>query len=1201
MGVRGIRVPGINFQGGGVGESPNNALDRLALRESELGSYDGINEISDTFLNGSKGTKTNTDVNDSALVLTTNSGSYERSKLTTVRCSSANGVMTLKAQHLAPNSTPISGNVIELEGDVTDLIDTGSTIMIFALATSDLLTVGQFLLDDPASLTATPAVLTVASASFGSGVTTVTVTNPDSLDLDMGITPASYPDSLRVVLVPATLKVKSKNSASYESADVVDAYLLQRVSIAGESYYTDLSSLGITGSIHKIFGDRSLDRTKLIGTVLEETAGNSLYHYIYSNNGGTSWAKYGTTKSANANKTEELGGDYHFLHEGLIRIADNGKWVGVYHFVNGSAVESLGGVYGDITGSPTINDTPTTASGSFGSTFGAGIIFSSTSEIAAANMDADRIDMSWAMIGIRRISGGSNYLRGMAFSNGGATFLGNSSTDIATLTNYRTPVPVFVTGTSGSHRAVFHASENTPNFNYYALDEGSFTVAFSGTIVAGKNCIPYGYSALNNRAVSLIYNITDQTVGYVDGTVNGTPSFASGYKLLINANADHYVGLTTANHAIAANRQIRSSVIQLPADEKRVQFTIGTNNFAATNLWQARWIEVPDVTSFTGTIITQNSTNQFTNYRDSATRTFQGQIVSLAGQSLRCVRLSIRQGGTFPAVVDDNDYSLWVEMQETSGGLPTGVIVGTSDSLNPAKIPFSSEHDCYFNFPTAQALTGTYALILKSDFPISATRYLQIATSSANPYGSGDVVTYNGTTWSTITGTDFWMWFHGHWIESVGKGHDGSVSNGASRHHDSEVGMQFISDTSVQLTWRTLIWKNNTVATAPLTGHTWRRVISLSNTANRSTISAMPTVAMGFSSTQYDEGMIFNVAPGADASKRRNLVTGVRDPDFMAEDRSMYAAKVANYNNVNSADIEVDTDFETGFALNINGTDEWIRFSLSTPENVQLGLDGVGFCIDIEAKPAVTGVSNNVLFGFQEGVANGYRLMYNATGYLRFEMYNASATVVFVQADDGIEAAGVYRRYRVVRTPFALTPVTRLYRATSKTGAFTEVASYSTQTDTGGRPGYAGSPIIGGSDSGPSVINQFNGKIGIARVKTLQAGVTGSPVFNFSAEINGASFVDHAPRTWAFNYGAGALVEHKGGYNSDAIGDQFDSLYQLDVEPNEVAVVDSNDIALVLSRAILGDKSNELGVRVEMARISSRDIGAVDNFSVTFS
>ncbi len=96
---------------------------------------------------------------------------------------------------------------------------------------------------------------------------------------------------------------------------------------------------------------------------------------------------------------------------------------------------------------------------------------------------------------------------------------------------------------------------------------------------------------------------------------------------------------------------------------------------------------------------------------------------------------------------------LTVEIRTTSGGLPTGTVLGTA-TFPQANVPTGSNDYVWadFNFTNLMVTAGTpYAIVLRSPNPSSTGKgYYQLAYMGGNPYTNGRGLSYNLGSWSSL-------------------------------------------------------------------------------------------------------------------------------------------------------------------------------------------------------------------------------------------------------------------------------------------------------------------------------------------------------------------------------------------------------------------------------------------------------------------
>ncbi len=100
---------------------------------------------------------------------------------------------------------------------------------------------------------------------------------------------------------------------------------------------------------------------------------------------------------------------------------------------------------------------------------------------------------------------------------------------------------------------------------------------------------------------------------------------------------------------------------------------------------------------------------------------------------------------------------IWAEIRATSGGVPTGSALKTSDKLDASLISTSSSAQLIrFVFRDPQTLTAgtTYALVLTGDWTQSDTNSIEWAHNNSGGYAAGGAYVLQGGTWSAQAGVD---------------------------------------------------------------------------------------------------------------------------------------------------------------------------------------------------------------------------------------------------------------------------------------------------------------------------------------------------------------------------------------------------------------------------------------------------------------
>lgn len=146
--------------------------------------------------------------------------------------------------------------------------------------------------------------------------------------------------------------------------------------------------------------------------------------------------------------------------------------------------------------------------------------------------------------------------------------------------------------------------------------------------------------------------------------------------------------------------------------------------------------------------------------RDNAARTIQGQtFTATATGRVDVVEFSLQRTGTIAATT----YFLWAEIYATSGGLPTGAALATSEKVYIEDLSNAGACGPNFRFNAGPTITnGTvYAVVLQSDIAISAANYITLYNKAGgSSYAGGSLVTYDGANWAADTAKDLGFRVH---------------------------------------------------------------------------------------------------------------------------------------------------------------------------------------------------------------------------------------------------------------------------------------------------------------------------------------------------------------------------------------------------------------------------------------------------------
>ncbi len=103
--------------------------------------------------------------------------------------------------------------------------------------------------------------------------------------------------------------------------------------------------------------------------------------------------------------------------------------------------------------------------------------------------------------------------------------------------------------------------------------------------------------------------------------------------------------------------------------------------------------------------------------------------------------------------------TLTLTIETDSAGAPSGTPVtnGTSSTVLASSVPYLSAEWVSFSFASNVSLTSgtTYWVVLKGSYTASTTNYIEVSLDTTDGYAGGDSATWDGTTWTTATGSDY--------------------------------------------------------------------------------------------------------------------------------------------------------------------------------------------------------------------------------------------------------------------------------------------------------------------------------------------------------------------------------------------------------------------------------------------------------------
>jgi len=1157
--------------GSGGGDSGVGADLLKAVVDNEAGMFNTPQSklILDDY-NQARGTLTNLSVQNSNITLSgaNLSGNQVRSLETGTVCSNVNGVLLVKLRAMAPKNTAIASNQIKFTGDVTAYFPTSSPVVLMKEIDSDGKKRHIYLMDTFNNV----AKLLVSSVSYSGGPneTTLTLSNPSALDLSMGISTPNLHTQLRIAPADINLQAASDGS-TYEDLVLSEAHITSVVGFQGNGQEFTLPG-SINGTIDWSDMQLSDNGQYAVVTALERSGGNSTWHFWYSNSGGAAgtFVKFAGTKTANDAITREHSGTYSRSNRMQMRIADNGKMIASYYRVQGSN-HSLRAVYANLTdvtpavadmpqvgSSDAVNDLPTTD----------GVIFALSGTNLYGTAELDKSNASMVVF-----TGGaptSNlYARFYTWTGATPVHVGLSNAMGACLDAGSSLWGTEVTGTSPNHRiTVFRSKSPSGNFAAHYWDEGSTTEVGNSTITTSDNRL-MDCRAVGNKVYLMFQQNTPLTgaVTFLSGDLS-TQIYSSEHSFdsAQFPTVDTYNGFGVAPGDLGGN-QIRTGRQKLAIDPSNTNhiLMVADQRDPITTSCKTRLYEVTDATDFLGTFINAapNATN---NFRDNSARQEWAQtITGTVGQRIRTFKMRAYQVGTLPS-----NATLYMEVQGVSSGAPNGVVLATSQSIDASKITKnSSSVFLYFNFPSLALANQQYALVIKStNIATSASNYLTFSTNSGDVYAGGELLFYNGSTWSSA-GVDMAFELMGEYVSTIGDGLDITTSFVNAPIENQEASIAISSSSTAQILYRSAFY-NGTAPDVKLynSGHTTRRVLSLSTGNAQSSIGAVGY--LGFAAGNLDPNLILSVDMGNAACEGKVLTTGLGD-GIKASDRSGVSHTYGVIGTV-AGDFIADLDFESGTALQIATTGSRIEYE----NNGSIGnIEARQFVVEVEYKPNTLAADNYMVSKHSSGNSNGWLTLITTSGTLLTSMPSGGGTTESIETF----AAGVYHKFKVTGNG----SVVRMYYWNGS--SYTEVTYASQATSynvvTNAYPISVG-VVLGGSGAA-------NGRIG--RVKLSM----GTQTFTYEGFKNQASFGSTK------NVGPRALaLKHIGFFDDSGINSQtFDELRLIETTVETDPLVDTFVDQWLMKKTLL-NSGKLLTSKLLMARGTTLNTAAVEALGVQF-
>lgn len=1125
------------------------------------------NQILDTFLTSNFGTYSNVAALSGGLQLTGSNltGSYERERPMSPAVVNLLGVLNMDLQALAPAPIAITSNQITFQKDVTPYLTSGSTVVIAKEYQADSELQHKYLMDSKVV-----AQLSVTSAVYNSGLdrTVVTLSNPNSLDLTMGLSSSNFPANLRVIPFNYSFQAKTDAGQSYSNLTVVDAATTGVLKIPGQNYA--LSMCGYTGSVFRVNATKSSNGQYILIRALENVANPKNWSWCYSSNYGVTFQKFATVKSnldsgAASDYAHEMfsNATYNLSHDGQLVCSNNGKCFSTYGILNASSVVAVKGVYMDLSvGSPAITDTPAVVD-TYNDTATAGYIFSSgvhgiTADVTA-NSDLSRI----AVVG--RDSNNVAYIRW--FTAGGSV---NSMISSATYAHPYT-FPTAVEMDSSGRTILFHGGVTIAALQYHYWDSSSNVAVGGATVTADDTAIVGSTSSLKTgqagSRVHLVYrDVTHAVTHLVTGTFNASPALTD--ILLSNLDVDILQGDASGTNP-ALHRAQAARVVTDPTNDKHLFIALDALHSAP--VVKAMLFEVADTTNMVGYQINNGNTGGVSfNLNDISARAKIAQTFTPVNSRIRTVEIRGWTVGTLPA-----NSTITATIEGTAGGVCNGVTVATASAPLAANTIGTSTlaQRAYFNFNASLSTSSDYCFILTPSYPTSASNYF-VLDATAGALSAGEkILEYTGAGWVNLSTTQaLTIGINTEWLTDVGYGLQASVSPFGVRIDDALTGISLINGGSTAQ----VISRPGVVAAdayRPYVGFPYRRALTIGNGSAQSVLTA--GAIDGYSPQNFDAYAVFETHLGTSDYGQIDPLSGATDNTKLAEDRSGQDIPSGAYTN-----IVFSSDVNMGTKGTLNGTNSSILYDdSSTASLFKIGPTN-GFYMVAQIRPSSVGGGSQrdiLTFWNASSLNRGFIFAMNSAGFLTLQTSSPTgSSAAATTASDQAEPTTCH--YVAVWDDGSATHLGRSASCSSPT--IVEVASYSIQQ----RPiaVTANTSLAIGTEADGA--NAYGGDIGC--VKMLQGSYT--PVY--------VGCMDQSAFPEVHNLGSLAVAWNKTGTNSHLIDTNFNDLASIASTPNDASVVDSYEDQFAVKNK-LPFSGSDVWVKLNLGRVSIQDGSKIDSFN----
>jgi hypothetical protein len=1169
-------------------------LDEDKAGQKALKPADGLHDNFDGKVQG--GTLTNLVKSNRSLdYLGSNlSGNYLRQRTGSKNFNSVEGLAILSIPDYAPKNGvgKITSTTIVFAGDVSARYQVGKKIVISRHSAQDGVINKPFL----TNTNGTPAFLTITASNYSSGPdeTTLTVTNPGSLDLTMGATNVQYNSQLKVKPWDVAFQASSDTTGNLADSDITGMIGLDEVRIFGEQSFSVLSD-SIAGTVFKMEANRSPNHQYVLVRLTEKISGSDdLWHFIGSKDFGKNgtWMYLGnwTRGYNNVNvETDNFSNSWgQQAQKNSIAIANNGKFFAAFVVSPGASYDRVDAVYGDLTDvTPSITGVPVNnviGNNSLGNVADSGITH------RGITLVADLTDLSIVTVHMMRVDNGR--YRMAVYNNGGSTFKYAFNGPYGRYSTHSC-MP-FISGTSGNHiiRTVWTADGVAHPYCmvYRESDDANNEVIIEsiGTGMAGSDQLgTKAYVAIDQSSFPKYYYTTNDIANTYTQPSWVKRNIMGGFAVT-DATRDTN-GQDTPDES---NRKVSndSAVIINPNNPNHVLITTSWR-YAAENTCAIIY-EINDDSDFVGTHIERS----WTTYDDLGKTAPEDRRVAFAftpNSRVRSLISSFRLKSdnavtNYADNIPSNTYFLTCRLETAVNGYPTGTVVATAlNQIDLSKVCRNGDDFITsFNFNTYNNPGQQVCAVFEHNLPQSPDVYLQIYFSNTGHSGGGD---YQYS--SSISGV-WTMYVCGEWVHTAVEHYLPYISltnePEGPEYGQGESQIALIDQTRVRWTYREYNIHAEYVSRR-WSGVSLQRTIVFSNSSSIPSIISTPT-PVGYNENNYDRRVPFMVSLG--------------DPQFAEYDRlgNLTGNMATNlswlpmvYNDtldhVSGTPVYVaDPDFATGycqeFTYNIDNRSFW-----RSGYGVMYGRNSFG--IEADIKGAYNNPAGNVIFSHSHN-GNGARWDLRIDGTsktLRFKIENGGYEV---RSNDPEPTS----RHKV-RMMRGLDGYVRLYHSTfANPDVFTE-CTY--------EPGYGPvrSPFVVGY-SGAAMYNVIGGysintnEMFDGRISYVKHIIDVQDVVN---PFVYTGVRDQRPLVSGINLGSNFVAKKTISSTDSALtGSAYGPYYDVVAAPyenNGSAVVDSNDVLVTFSKKFTS-VGREMIYKILMSRPSIQDQSSVWQTFVRF-